>query len=190
MALRTIGAGSSLGLAIGVAGTSAAFTVQSDTVRVVAQGGNVFVNVAAEPNELSGSGKVDRTGFLVVAGEPEEIRLNKASQRVVGITTGATTILTCPEGTQMPFGVGDRVTLSSANLDDYTDAINHVEVTSVNTSAGFDGNFQTSITVAANTAGILTAFHSADSTLRRSVKLSALSEGGTAAVYFQQVQRN
>ena len=57
MALRTIGAGSSIGLAIGVAGTSAAFTVQSDTVRVVAQGGNVFVNVAAEPNDIAGTGK-------------------------------------------------------------------------------------------------------------------------------------
>ena len=190
MALRTIGAGSSIGLAIGVAGTSAAFTVQSDTVRVVAQGGNVFVNVAAEPNHIAGTGKADRTSFLVVAGEPEEIRLNKASQRVVGITTGATTILTCPEGTQMPFGVGDRVTLSSANLADYTTAISHVEVTSVNTSAGVGGNFQTSITVNANTAGILTAFHSADSTLRRSVKLSALAADGAGAVYFQQVQRN
>ncbi|MEE3030348.1 MAG: hypothetical protein VX331_03975, partial [Candidatus Thermoplasmatota archaeon] len=99
MALRTIGAGSSLALAIGVANTSAAFTVQSDTVRVVALGGNVFVNVDAEPVDVA-SGGASRTSFLVFAGEPEEIRLNKASQRVVGITTGATTILTCPEGTQ------------------------------------------------------------------------------------------
>ncbi len=189
MALRTIGAGSSLALAIGVANTSAAFTVQSDTIRVVAQGDSIFVNVDAEPVDVA-SGGASRSSFLVITGEPEEIRLNKASQRVVGITTGTTTILTCPEGTQMPFGVGDRVTLSSANLGDYTTAINHVEVTSVNTSAGFDGNFQTSITVNANTAGILTAFHSADSTLRRSVKLSALTEGAAATVYFQQVQRN
>jgi len=189
MALRTIGAGSSLGLAVGVANTSAAFTVQSDTIRVVAQGSNVFVNIDAEPVDVA-SGGASRSSFLVSTGDPEEIRLNKASQRVVGVTTGLRTILTCPEGTQMPFGVGDRVTLSSANLADYTTAISHVEVLSVNTSAGVGGNFQTSITVNANTAGILTAFHSADSTLRRSVKLSALAADGAGAVYFQQVQRN
>ena len=66
------------------------------------------------------------TDFVVTCGEPEELKMTKGSQRVVGITTGTSTILTCPEGTQMPFAVGDRVTLSDANLSDYTDAISHV----------------------------------------------------------------
>jgi len=89
----------------------------------------------------------------------------------------------------MPFVVGDRVTLSAANLADYTTAISHSKVTAVNTTSGRDGNFQTSVTVDANTSGILTAFSHTDSTLRKSVKVSALTEGTAGVLYVQQVQR-
>ena len=186
MALRPIGAATSLATAAGAATTSSAFVVQSDTVRIVAIGQPAHVVVDHEPSAVV-------TDFVVVVGEPEELKMTKGSQRVVGITTGTSTILTCPEGTQMPFAVGDRVTLSEANLSDCTDAISHVEVTAVNRTAGVDGNHQTSITVDANTAGIVTAFSAANlnSTLRRSFKLSALSQSGTVGtVYFQQVQRS
>jgi len=182
MAHRPIGAATSIAIS-GAASTSTAFVVQSDTIRIVAIGEDAHVVVDHEPSAA-------KTDFLVTTGQPEELAMTKASQRVVGITTGATTILTCPEGTQMPFAVGDRVTLNNANESMYTDAISHAEVTAVNTTSGRDGNFQTSVTVSANTAGIVTAFSHTDATLRRSFKVSAIAEGnGSGTLVFQQVQR-
>ena len=70
--------------------------------------------------------------FFILGGEEEQIALTKGSQAVVGITTGTTTILELPEGTQMPFIVGDFVTLDTANDSNYTTLINHVKVTDVN----------------------------------------------------------
>ena len=48
------------------------------------------------------------TNFYVHAGEDDIISLGKVSaQRVVGVTTGTTTIIDFPEGTGQPFEVGD-----------------------------------------------------------------------------------
>jgi hypothetical protein len=180
MAHRPIGTGTSITTS-GTASTTSAFVVQSDSIRIVALDENAFVKVNSEPIAT-------KADYLVVAGRPETLAMTKASQRVVGITTGATTIITCPEGTQMPFVVGDRVTLSAANDAEYTTAISHAEVTAVNTTSSYDGNFQTSITVNADTSGIVTAFAHRDSTLRRSFKVSAITEGGSGQLYVQQVQ--
>jgi len=181
MAHRPIGTGSSIAIS-GTATSTSAFVVQSDTVRIIATGANAFV-------KIHGDDDATNADFVVTTGQPEELAVTKASQRVIGITTGTSTVLTCPEGTQMPFVVGDRVTLSAANLADYTTAISHSKVTAVNTTSGRDGNFQTSVTVDANTSGILTAFSHTDSTLRKSVKVSALTEGTAGVLYVQQVQR-
>lgn len=181
MALRPIGAASSIAIS-GTAATTSAFVVQSDTIRIIATGTNVHVKVDGDP-------VATKTDFVVTTGQPEELAMTKGSQRVVGITTGATTILTCPEGTQMPFVVGDFVTLSDANEAQYTTAISHAEVTSLNTTTGRNGNFQTSVTVDADTSGIVTAFNHRDSTLRRSFKVSGIADSGTGTIYVQQVQR-
>ena len=57
--------------------------------------------------------------FFITAGEEETISITKGSQAVVGITNGSTTILEDPEGTQMPFIIGDYVTLDT-NDTNYT----------------------------------------------------------------------
>ena len=181
MAHRPIGAATSISTT-GTAATTSAFVVQSDTIRIVAVGQNAFVKVDGDP-------VATKADYLVVTGEPETLAMTKASQRVVSITVGSATTITCPEGTQMPFVVGDYVTLSAANDAEYTTAISHAEVTAVNTTSSYDGNFQTSITVDADTSGIVTAFAHRDSTLRRSFKVSARTEGGSGSLYVQQVQR-
>ena len=181
MAHRPIGAASSIAIT-GTAATTSAFVVQSDTVRVVVTGANAHVKVDGDPVATI-------SDFYVTTSQPEELAMTKGSQRVVGITTGATTVLTCPEGTQMPFVVGDFVTLSAANEAQYTTAISHAEVTALNTTTGINGNFQTSVTVSADTSGIATAFSHRDSTLRRSFKVSALTDGTAGTLYIQQVQR-
>ena len=103
MAHRAVGAGQSIALA-GTAATSSAFKVQSSVVRVVAKGAPAFVAIGTNPVATT-------SDYYVPAGGTATLGITKASQRVVDIIVGAATTLVCPEGTQMPFVVGDRVTI-------------------------------------------------------------------------------
>ena len=190
MTIRTVGIGSSVPLNA-TAKLSNAFNVQSTVMRIVAKGASAHVAITTGPLATN-------TDFFILGGEEEQIALTKGSQVVVGITTGTTTILEAPEGTQMPFIIGDYVTLDTANDSNYTSIINHVKVTDVqNTIPSIDGGgFRKSrITVAANTSGITTAYNSSSGgSVMTSHKLSAIIADGetassTAALYFQQVQR-
>jgi hypothetical protein len=108
----------------------------------------------------------------------------KASNRVVGVTTGTTTIVSVPEGTQVPFGTRRFCHPKSGST--YHN-FNHTEVLSVDTSAGVNGYFQTRMTVNYNSSGIITAFSSADATVITSNKVSAYG-AGSGTLYYQQVQ--
>ena len=187
MAYRTVGAGQSIALT-GTATTSTAFKVQSNVLRIVASGAHAYVAIGTDPVATT-------TDFLVSSGEPESLAMLKQSQRVVGITTGTTTVLSAPEGTQMPFNLGDRVTLdfegNTINDANYTTLISDTKVVGKSRSAGIGGDFSEKVTVEANTAGILTAFTpTGHATLFTSNKVSVISPNPTAAsvVYIQQVQ--
>ena len=187
MAHRTVGAGQSIALT-GTATTSSAFKVQSNVLRVVASDGNAYVAIGTDPVATT-------TDFIVPSSEPESLAMLKMSQRVVSITKGATTTLAAPEGTQMPFNIGDRVTLdyegNTANDVNYTTLINDTKVIGKSRSAGISGDFSEKITVEANTAGVSTAFTpTGNATLFQTNKVSVISPNPTAAsvVYIQQVQ--
>ena len=185
MTIRPVGAGASVIIA-GTATTSSAFRVQSNALRVVAKGKGCHIAIGTDPVATA-------TNFYVAAGEPETIALTKASQVVVGVTKGSTTVITAPEGTQMPFGVGDRITMVDANDSNYNTLISNTQVTAVNTTSDIGGNFQSSITVEANTAGISTAFAtnsgaSVFASQRISVLQGKADAGGGGALYFQQIQ--
>ena len=179
MTHRPVGAGASFAFT-GTATTSSAFSVQSDTLRVVAVGGAAHIGVGTSPTATT-------SDYYVPSGTAVTIALTKASNRVVGVTTGTSTTIDFPEGTQAPFGVGDYVSLSASGQP-YYDFI-HQPVASVNTSSGVNGYFQTRIVVNYNSTGIVTAFSSPDATLRISQKLGAVgASGATGAIYYQQVQ--
>ena len=190
MTVRTVGIGSSVPLNA-TAKLSNAFNVQSTVMRIVAKGASAHVAITTGPLATN-------TDFFILGGEEEQIALTKGSQVVVGITTGTTTILEAPEGTQMPFIIGDYVTLDTANDANYTTLINHVKVTDVkNTIPSIDGGGyrRSRVTVDANTAGIITAYTSnSGGSLMTSKKISAKIADGetassTACLYFQQVQK-
>ena len=190
MTVRTVGIGSSVPLNA-TAKLSNAFNVQSTVMRIVAKGASAHVAITTGPLATN-------TDFFILGGEEEQIAITKGSQVVVGITTGTTTILEAPEGTQMPFIIGDYVTLDTANDANYTTLINHVKVTDVkNTIPSIDGGGYTRsrVTVDANTAGIITAYTSnSGGSLMTSKKISAKIADGetassTACLYFQQVQK-
>ena len=187
MAYRTVGAGKSIALT-GTATTSTAFKVQSNVLRIVASGADAYVAIGTDPVATT-------TDFIVPSSEPESLAMLKMSQRVVSITKGATTTLAAPEGTQMPFNIGDRVTLdyegNTINDSNYTTLINDTKVVGKSRSAGVGGDFSEKVTVEANTAGVTTAFTpTGNATLFMSNKVSVISPNPTAAavVYIQQVQ--
>jgi hypothetical protein len=178
MAHRPVGAGSSFTFTAGAATTSSAFSVQSSVLRVVAVGGAAHVAIGVNPTATN-------TDYYVPAGDTVTLGLTKASNRVVGITTGTTTIVTVPEGTQVPFAVGDYVTLTASGQSYYN--FTNQQVLSVDTSAGVNGYYQTRMTVNYNSSGIVTAFSSADASVIISNKISAYGVG-SGTIYFQQVQ--
>jgi len=179
MAHRPVGAGSSFTFTAGAATTSAsAFSVQSSVLRVVAVGGAAHVVVGGNPSATS-------TDYYIPSGGTATLGLTKASNRVVGVTTGATTIISVPEGTQVPFGVGDYVTLTVNGQSYYN--FTHKEVLSVNVSSGVGGYYQTRMTVNNDSSGIATAFSSSDASIIISNKVSAYGVGA-GTLYYQQVQ--
>ena len=178
MAHRPVGAGSSFNFTAGTATTSTSFSVQSSVLRVVSVGGASHIVVGGNPSATT-------SDYYVPSGGTATIGLTKASNRVVGVTTGATTIVTVPEGTQVPFGVGDYVSLAATGQSYYD--FTHQEVLSVDTTAGVDGYFQTRMTVNYNSSGIVTSFTSPDSTVSLSNKVSAYG-AGSGTLYYQQVQ--
>ena len=187
MAYRTVGAGQSIALT-GTATTSTAFKVQSNVLRIVASGAHAYVAIGTDPVATT-------TDFLVSSGEPESLAMLRQSQRVVGITTGTTTVLSAPEGTRMPFNIGDRVTLdfegNTINDANYTTKISDTKVVGKSRSAGISGDFSEKVTVEADCSGISTAFTpTGNATLFMSNKVSVISPNPTAAsvVYIQQVQ--
>ena len=181
MAHKPIGAGTS----IATTGTSAktgAINVTSSVLRITALNTDAYVAIGGEPT-------ASLSDYVIPAGTSAGIGVTKASQRVIGITTGTTTIVTCPEGTQMPFGVGEYVTLEASGADsNYTSKLSHVAVASVDTTSGVDGFYQTRVTLTANTAGIITDFTATDARLISSVKVAAISYGAGGSIHVQPVQ--
>jgi hypothetical protein len=182
MAHRPVGAGISLSTTA-TSGMTTSFVVQSNVLRVTAVTSGAFVAIGTNPSATIAD-------YYIPAGTSATLAMTKASNRVVGITTGTTTIVNFPEGTQAPFGVGDYVTITGANDSNYNFV--HVPVVSVDTSSNVGGYYQSRITLGYNSSGIITAFSPAGAATGASISLSqrlaAKTEGGSGIVYSQQVQ--
>ena len=177
MAHKPVGSGSSIAISSGAASTSSAFSVFTDTLRVVAVSAGVFVKIDSEPTASS-------SDYYVAANSSATLAITPGSGRVVGVTTGATTTIDFPQGTGCPFNVGDYVTLTCPTQSYYN--FSHKQITSIDNSAGVGGYYFTRIFVDTNTSGIVTAFSDAGD-LRKSLKVGTYGTGA-GALYYQQVQ--
>ena len=156
---------------------------RSDTLRchTLTKEAHVKVSLGANPTASA-------EDFYIPANTSASLSISApSSNRVVGITTGATTIIDFAQGTGSPFEVGDAVTLTCAEQSTYD--FTHKLVTNVNTTAGHDGYFGTRITVNTDTSsGVDAALLSTSyAELRGSFKVSALADGA-GKLYIQQVQ--
>ena len=192
MALKPVGSGVSFAIS-GTAAASAFIPHQSEYLRVYSPDKDAHVAVGTNPSA--------GTGDLVIAGGAsgaEVISIGRpSSQRVVGVTTGTTTIIDFPEGTGSPFEVDDIVSLtinstahhaSGTLAHAYVGIITDVGVLSVNRTAGFSGFHNTRIVLNADTSGITTAFNFEYAELRDQFKVSAEAIDGAGVIYAQQIQ--
>jgi hypothetical protein len=153
---------------------------QTDTLRVVAVGAPAHVAIGTNPTATN-------INYYIASNQEASISIGKpSSQRVVGVTTGTSTIIDFPEGTGSPFNVGDSVSLT-VNGQSYYD-FDHQIVSSVDTSSSINGYYNTRITVNYDSSGILTSFNPKYAELRDSFKIGCISATGTGVLYAQQVQ--
>ena len=191
MAHQPVGSGASIALTTDTANTTSSIAQKANTLRVVLVGADA---VQGAHVAIGTDASATTSDFYIVKNEPASINIFRpSSQRVVGITTGATTLIDFPEGTGSPFAVGSRVDLTETGQSYYDDVVGFATVSKVWDGANIGGHYSTRISVDANTSGIVTAYDSTNyAELRNSFKVSALAKGGAvtgkSTLYYQQVQ--
>ena len=185
-----VGTGMSVTTALAsVASTS--FVIESQYVRLTPTTEGAHISIS----QTSVSPTATSSDYYIPAGETETLSMQRYSCPVVGVTTSDTaTIIDCPEGMQVPFSVGNYVSLRTgiATMPEFK--FDHARVTDVNTSNGVNGYHQTRLTCDGNTGGIMTSF-SADggfnvpgATLYSSARIASRSDGGAGGLHIIQVQ--
>ena len=176
------------------AGTvSTSFAIKSPYLRITPRSAGVHVAFS----QTAATVTTDEGGYYIPSGTSETLAMSRYSQKVVGITIGATTVLTCPEGQTMPFNVGNLVQLVCPITSSNGDIVNQynftAQVTAIdNTASTYDGTFQTKVTVDAVTTGVSTAWTAsngrADTVLYSAGRLIAKTDGASTDVNIIQVQ--
>jgi hypothetical protein len=179
-ALKPVGINTVVSTSVTSTQTSA-FSQQSDALRVVAETAGVYVAIGTNPTATN-------ENYYVSTNETETITIGPiASQRVVGITTGSTTIVDFPEGTGCPFAVGDAVSLTVNGQSAFD--FSHKIVIDVNATSDRFGYFNTRATIDHDSSsGNPSALTAPYAELRKSIKVAVKTESGTGKAYIQQVQ--
>ena len=185
--------GTGISFAAIAAGTvSTSFAIKSPYLRITPRSAGVHVAFSQTARTVT----ADTGSYYIPDGTSETLAMSRYSQKVVGITIGATTVLTCPEGQQMPFNVGNLVKLICPITSSNGDIVNQynftAQVSAIDNSQGPDGDFQTKVTVDASTAGVATAWAAsngrADTVLYSAGRLAARTDGAAGNINIIQVQ--
>jgi hypothetical protein len=153
---------------------------QSDSLRFVAKSQGHHVAIGTLPTGYT-------TSYYIPSGGESILSIGRpASQRVVNVIVGTATTIDFPEGTGSPFAVGDAVTLTVTGQSSFD--FEHKIVSSVDTSAGVGGYYNTRITVDHDSSSVSDAFNPAYAELRGSLMVAARTDSGSGTLYIQQVQ--
>lgn len=82
--------------------------------------------------------------------------------------------------------MGDAVSLTATGQSYYD--FSHKTIASINNTADVHGYFSTRVVVSHNSSGIVTAFAADYAELRRSLKVSLITNASTGKAFIQQVQ--
>ena len=155
--------------AAGTATTSTAIALKSGYLRISTVTAAANISIGGAPVATS-------SDILVPLNSSEIIKERVARQSIASIITGSATTITFPENAGNPFLVGDYVTIENA----YPAGINtsHNLITATTDS---------SITISFNSSSV-TGVAVTNSSVARSVKVSAIGNGGTSGVNIVEVQ--
>ena len=173
-------------------GMTTSFAIKTPYLRITPRGAGAHVAFSQTAVTVT----ADTGSYFIPDGTSETLAMSRYSQKVVGITIGATTVLTCPEGQTMPFNVGNLVQLVCPITSSNGDIVNQynftAQVSAIDNSQGPDGDFQTKVTVDAITTGVSTAWTAsngrADTVLYSAGRIAARSDGGPGGLHIIQVQ--
>ena len=178
--------------ATATSGMTTSFAIKSPYLRITPRGAGAHVAFSQTARTVT----ADTGSYYIPDGTSETLAMSRYSQKVVGITIGATTVLTCPEGQTMPFNVGNVVQLVCPITSSNGDIVNQYNfvalVTAIDNTQGPAGDFQTKVTVDAITTGVSTAWTAsngrADTVLYSAGRLAARTDGASGNINIIQVQ--
>ena len=174
-------------------GMTTSFAIKTPYLRITPRSAGAHVAFSQTSRTVT----ADTGSYYIPAGTSETLAMSRFSQIIVGITIGATTVLTCPEGQTMPFNVGNVVQLVCPITSSNGDLVNEYNFTALvtaidNTAMQAYGTFQTKVTVDASTVGVSTAWTAsngrADTVLYSAGRIAARSDGGAGGLHIIQVQ--
>lgn len=154
---------------VSVAATSNPISLKSGYIRVAAGLTAVYVETGGDPT-------VTINSFYISPYGNEVIKERIARQKIAGITTGSSTVVTFPDNAGNPFIVGDYVTIENAQPIGINTI--HQIVSAITDST---------VTISTNTSSIVGVITSTEATLSRSVKVAALADGAATNVSIAEV---
>lgn len=169
MAIKIIQTTNKLSPTISVASTSTGIPLKSGYIRVSTGSTGAYVAFGTDPIATQNS-------FHIPPYSSEVIKETLVRQRLVGITTGTTTVVNFGNQNGNYFNIGDYVAIQDASPVGINTA--HVPVIATSSST---------VTLAYDSSSVTGVSISGDSSLTRSVKVSALGQGGGTEVSISEI---
>ena len=154
---------------VSTATTSNPIALKSGYLRVSTGLTSVYVEIDSEPVATVNSFQIGPYGN-------EVLKERIARQKIAGITTGTTTIVSFSENAGNPFLVGDYVTIQNAQPAGIN--TEHKLVTQV---------LNDSLTISHNSSSIVGVITTTNANIARSVKVSVLAASGTQDVSITEI---
>ena len=154
---------------VSTATTSNPIALKSGYLRVSTGLTSVYVEIDSEPAATANSFQIGPYGN-------EVLKERIARQKIAGITTGTSTIVSFSENAGNPFLVGDYVTIQNAQPAGIN--TEHKLVTQV---------LNDSLTISHNSSSIVGVITTTNANIARSVKVSVLAASGTQDVSITEI---
>ena len=154
---------------VSTATTSNPIALKSGYLRVSTGLTSVYVEIDSEPVATTNSFQIGPYGN-------EVLKERIARQKIAGITTGTTTIVSFSENAGNPFLVGDYVTIQNAEPAGIN--TEHKLITQV---------FNDSVIILHNSSSIVGVITTTNANIARSVKVSVLASEGTQNVSITEI---
>ena len=169
MAIKVVQNVNRITATVGSAVTSNPIALKSGYLRVSTGLTSVYVEIDSEPVATVNSFQIGPYGN-------EVLKERIARQKIAGITTGTTTIVSFSENAGNPFLVGDYVTIQNAQPAGIN--TEHKLVTQV---------LNDSLTISHNSSSIVGVITTTNANIARSVKVSVLAASGTQDVSITEI---